>query len=481
MIAVYIILALIGLLVVLLLIALVNTLLVKQEPIPEATQIDFSKQEEYGKKFSEMIKIKTISYNQESDNKDSFIELKTKMQELFPVVFKTMEKQEFKGESLIMKWPGKSSEKPIVLMSHIDVVPADKSTWDMDPFGGKIISDEIYGRGTLDTKSTVFAFYQACEELLEKGFVPEHDIYLASSTDEETSGFGAGLTVEWLEKQGVKPYLVIDEGGTVLSDALPGLKRPMAVVGVLEKGYVNIKLTAKSFGGHSSTPPKNTPLARLAAMINDIENHFPMKTKMIKEVEGLFKTAAPYMKGVNKYLFTNMWLFKGLLTRLLPKLSPFGRALLSTTIAFTMAKGSEAENVIPAEAYVIANLRTHPIQNVEESFKVIESIAKKYDIEALIIESRETSRISDINSEGFKYLEATIKNVFKEALVSPYVMLGGTDCRFYAEITDSAFRFSPVRMNQEELKKMHGNNESIKLSSLVEAKIFYEEIIKNNK
>jgi carboxypeptidase PM20D1 len=269
MIAVYIILALIGLLVVLLLIALVNTLLVKQEPIPEVTKIDFSKQEEYGKKFSEMIKIKTISYNEETENKDSFIELKIKMQELFPLVFKTMEKQEFKGESLIMKWPGKSSEKPIVLMSHIDVVPADKSTWDMNPFGGKIIGDEIYGRGTLDTKSTVFAFYQACEELLEKGFVPEHDIYLASSTDEETSGFGAGLTVEWLEKRGVKPYLVIDEGGTVLSDALPGLKRPMAVVGVLEKGYVNVKLTAKSFGGHSSTPPKNTPLARLAAMINE--------------------------------------------------------------------------------------------------------------------------------------------------------------------------------------------------------------------
>ena len=477
----YVLYGLGGLIFIILTVTIVRMIILKPEPITSAKELDYSKKNEYQTKFKEMIKIKTISYDETLDNKQSFIELKNKMRELFPKVFETMEVQDFKGESLILKWVGKSNKKPLVLMSHIDVVPAVDTNWTYPPFSGEIVGDEIFGRGTLDTKSTVFSFYQACEELIDSGFIPENDVYLASSTDEETSGFGASLTVEWLKKKGVRPFLVVDEGGTVLSDALPSVEQPMAVIGILEKGYVDIRITAKSHGGHSSTPPKNTPLARLAAFINDIENHFPFKTKMIEEVEMLFKTAAPSMKGIYKYLFGNLWLYKGLITKLLPKLSPFGRALLSTTIAFTMIKGSDAENVIPAEAYVIANLRTHPIQNVEESFKVIESIAKKYDIEALIIESRETSRISDINSEGFKYLEATIKNVFKEALVSPYVMLGGTDCRFYAKITDSAFRFSPVRMNQEELKKMHGNNESIKLSSLVEAKIFYEEIIKNNK
>jgi carboxypeptidase PM20D1 len=143
-------------------------------------------------------------------------------------------------------------------------------------------------------------------------------------------------------------------------------------------------------------------------------------------------------------------------------------------------KGSDAENVIPAEAYMIANLRTHPIQNVDESFAVIKKLAKKYSIEAEIVSKRDTSTMVDINGEGYKYLEGIIKSCFPDALVSPYVMLGGTDCRFYSEVTDANLRFSPVRMDNEELKKMHGNNESIKLDSLVEATDFYKELIINN-
>ena len=484
MIALYFLLGLVAGLVagfvLLLLIALVNTFFIKEEAFKEAKTLDYSKSEEYALKFKEMIKVKTISYDETIDNKDVFIKLKNVMRELFPNVFSQMEVKEFKGESIILKWKGKSSDKPLLLMSHIDVVPAVDSSWDYEPFGGEIVGEEIFGRGTLDTKSTVFAFCQACEELIKEGYVPLNDVYLASSTDEETSGFGASLTVEWLKKNNVRPFLVVDEGGTVLSNSLPSLKRPMAVVGILEKGYVDIKLTAKSFGGHSSTPPKNTPVARLAKLVTDIENHFPFKTRMIPEVETLFKTAAPSMKGIYKYLFGNLWLFKGLLTWMLPKISPFGRALLSTTIAFTMMKGSDAENVIPAEAYVIANLRTHPIQNVEESFEVIKTIAKKYDIEAEIVSKRDTSSMVDINGEGYKYLESIIKNCFPDALVSPYVMLGGTDCRFYSEVSDANLRFSPVRMDNEELKKMHGNNESIKIKSLVEACDFYQELIKNN-
>ncbi|MFA7076209.1 MAG: M20/M25/M40 family metallo-hydrolase [Candidatus Izemoplasmatales bacterium] len=480
MVAVYVILGILGILIVLLLIALIRTIFIKSKPIDKMLDLDYSHAEEYALRFQKMIQVKTISFDERENNSSSFIELKEVMKELFPNVFKMMDLMEFHGESLILKWKGKSSKKPLLLMSHIDVVPAVDSNWDYEPFSGKIVGDEIYGRGTLDTKSTVYSFYQACEELILSGYVPENDVYLASSTDEETSGFGAELTVNWLKENNIKPFLVVDEGGTVLSNALPSLDRPMAVVGILEKGYVDIKLTAKSHGGHSSTPPKNTPIARLSAMVNDIENHFPLKTEMIKEVEELFRIAAPSMKGIYKYLFGNMWLFKGLITKLLPKLSPFGRALLSTTIAFTMMKGSDAENVIPSEAYVIANLRTHPIQNAEESFKVIEKIAKKYDIHAEIVNQRDVSSIVDITGEGYKYLAEIISKTFPDALVSPYVMLGGTDCRFYSEVSDANLRFSPVRMNNEELKKMHGNNESIRIKSLVEATYFYKELIINN-
>jgi len=170
-----------------------------------------------------------------------------------------------------------------------------------------------------------------------------------------------------------------------------------------------------------------------------------------------------------------------LVTFLLPKINSYGRALLSTTIAFTMSKGSDAENVIPSEAYIIANLRTHPIQDINSSFKVLEAIAKKYDVEAKILGGREASPISSTTNDAYKYLVKTIRMNYPDVLVSPYIMLGGTDCRFFSEITESAFRFSPVRMNNEELKKIHGKNESIRKSSLVEAVRFYKSLIKDHK
>ncbi len=478
----YVALGLFGVLGILLIVALMNSFLIKDtKKDVKIPAVDPVESDLLAKEFSKMIQVETLSYSKEKDNVEKFRELQAVMKELFPNVYSTLEQEVFKGESILFKWKGNSKEKPIVLMAHQDVVPASKDDWVFAPFSGEVTDTEVYGRGTLDTKSTLYAFFKAIDNLIKSGFVPEHDIYISSSTDEETSGFGAGLSVEALKKKGVKPYLVLDEGGAIVTGSLPSAQKPIALIGVLEKGYVNIRFTAKSKGGHSSTPPKNTPIARLSAFVNDVETHFPMKTKMIKEVSDLFKSAAPSMSGIYRYLFGNMWLFKPLITFLLPKINPYGRALLSTTIAFTMSGGSEAANVIPSEAYVIANLRTHPIQNIDESFKVLEAIAKKYDIEAVIEEGREASPISSTTNSAYLYLVKNIQASYPDALVSPYVMLGGTDCRFFSEITDSAFRFSPVRMDNKELNKIHGKNESIKKSALVEAVRFFTEFIINHK
>ena len=164
----------------------------------------------------------------------------------------------------------------MVLMAHQDVVPASKEGWNDEPFSGKITDSEVYGRGTLDTKSTLFSFFQSVEELIEEDFIPEQDIYLSSSTDEEISGFGAKMAVDYLKKNKIKPYIVLDEGGAIVTRALPTVKKPMALIGVLEKGYVDVKFTAISRGGHSSTPPKNSPIARLSKFITEVENHFPL-------------------------------------------------------------------------------------------------------------------------------------------------------------------------------------------------------------
>ncbi|MCK5732357.1 MAG: M20/M25/M40 family metallo-hydrolase [Tenericutes bacterium] len=478
----YTFLGLLGILLVLLFIAFINTIIIKDRSVtPELEPIDSKLADKYANEFSKMIKIKTLSYTKKQDNYQQFRKLQEEMKNLFPNVFKTLDQTVFKGESILFKWVGKSNDKPMVLMAHQDIVPASKADWKFDPFSGKVTDTDIHGRGTLDTKGTLYAFFKAIDELIESGFSPEQDIYISSSTDEEISGFGAELAVEELNKRGVKPYIVLDEGGAIVTGSLPSAGKPIALIGVIEKGYVNIKFTAKSKGGHSSTPPKNTPIARLSAFINDVETHFPLKSKMIPEVADIFKTAAPSMSGLYRFLFGNIWLFKPLLTVLLPKINSFGRALLSTTIAFTMSSGSKAANVIPSEAYVIANLRTHPIQDINSSFKVLEALAKKYDIEAVITESREASPISSTTNDMYQYLIETIKKNYPDVLVSPYIMLGGTDCRFFSEITDSAFRFSPVRMTNKELSKIHGKNEAIRKSALVEAVNFYKDFIYNHK
>ncbi|MDD5293229.1 MAG: M20/M25/M40 family metallo-hydrolase, partial [Candidatus Izemoplasmatales bacterium] len=227
----------------------------------------------------------------------------------------------------------------------------------------------------------------------------------------------------------------------------------------------------------SSTPPKHTPIARLAAFVNHVEKRFPLKTQMIDEVRDMFLSASRSMRFGYRMLFGNMWLFKGLLTRLLPIMNPYGRALLSTTIAFTMMKGSDAENVIPSEAYVLANLRTHPIQGIEDSVRVLSKIARKYQVECEILEGREATPIVNTKGDSYRFLEQQIRKNFPDVLVSPYVILGGTDARFYTRISDSALRFSPIRVTNNDLKKMHGIDESLKLNALWEAVRFYRSMM----
>lgn len=482
MIILYILLALLSLLVVLLLIALVNTFMIKIDSNgKKAPQVDKKLSDQYAKEFSKMIQVETLSYEKEKDNVKPFLEMHEIMKEIFPNVYRVMHQTVFEGGAILFKWDGKSSEKPMVLMAHQDVVPANGDSWDFKPFSGTVTDTEILGRGTLDTKSTLYGIFKAVDELIAKGYTPEHDLYISSSTDEEISGDGALMSVNYLKEKGIMPYFVLDEGGAIVSGSLPSASMPIALIGVLEKGYCNIRFTAKGKGGHSSTPPSNTPIARLSKFVANVESNFPLKTKMIPEVADIFKKAAPSMSFGYRYLFGNIWLFKPVITFLLPKINSYGRALLSTTIAFTMSSGSDTANVIPSEASLLANLRTHPIQDITSSFEALQKVAKKYDVEAELLEGRESSPISSTSNDAYKYLIKTISENYPDVLVSPYVMLGGTDCRFFSQMTESAFRFSPVRMNNEELKKIHGLNEAITKSSIVEATNFYKSLIINYK
>ena len=473
----YAILILIAIVCALLLIALVRTLAAPAKTSKWKAKIEPEREALYSKKLSDMVRYETVS-REGVDQREKFLGFHKVLEELFPLVHQNLEKTEIDG-NLLFKWKGRSSDRPVVLMSHQDVVPAE-GEWLHDPFSGDIEDGKVWGRGTADTKCSVMAFFQAVEELLAEGVVPEQDVYLSSSCTEETGGDGCPKLVAEMKRRGVKPFLVIDEGGAIVDEPIGGIKGYYAMLGILEKGHGDIRLSARSNGGHSSYPPKNSPIARLALFASEIEKHDPMDVEFEPEVEAMFRTLSPYGPFYFRYLFGNMWLFRPLLKKLLPKISNQAAALLKTTIAFTMQSGSDASNVLPQEATLTMNLRYIPHQGREASNAVIKRLADKYDLGMTVANDWDYCEPVSIESDAYHLVERVVNEVFPELPVCPYVMTGGTDARFYQEICDACIRFSPVVYGKEQMSGMHGLNENIDCFSLPGAVDFYKAVIKEN-
>ncbi len=471
----YALLALLAALVICLVIAVVRALLmpskVSEYRAPEAGERAYG----YAEKLARMVQYDTTSCAEKPDPA-RYRGFHQVLQELFPLVFEKLEKTEIDG-NLLFYWKGKSSDKPLVLMSHQDVVPAE-GTWEHGPFSGDIENGLIWGRGTSDTKCTVMAFFQAVEELLAEGYVPEQDVYLSSSCTEEWSGDGCPKLVAELKRRGVKPFLVVDEGGGIITDPIGGIHGNFAMVGIFEKGKADVKFTAKSTGGHASAPPAGTPIARLSAFVNRVEKRSPFKKKLLPDVAAMFQALAPYAPFYMKLLFGNLWLFRPLLLLALPKISAQAGAMLRTTIAFTMAEGSDAYNVIPQEASIGANMRFIPHQGMKESLQIITDLAAKYGLSTEAYHAVEPSRSTDIRGEGYRLVERVIADTFPGLPQSPYVMTGATDARFYEEIAENVVRFGPVVYGPAQMKGMHGLNETIEVNCLPGAVDFYKNLIR---
>ena len=459
----------------LLLIALLRTLLQKKKvsaytpcPDPEAERI-------CAEKLSAMVQCETVSVADVEDP-EKFRKFHQVLRELYPRVFETCEATDLDG-NLILRWKGRGEGEPIMLMSHMDVVAAGGG-WSHDPFGGEISEGKVWGRGTGDTKCSVMAFYQAAEELIAEGYVPPVDVYLTSSCTEEIGGDGAPKIVAWLQEQGIHLAMLCDEGGGIISEPIGGVPGHFAMVGVYEKGYGDIKLIARSRGGHASAPSRNTPIARLAKFIARVEKKNPMKVKFSPAVDTMFRRLAPYAGFGLRLVLGNLWLFKPLLKKVLPAISPQAAAMLQTTVAFTTAKGSEGYNVIPQEAYVTANLRFIPHQKAKESLAVLEKLAKKYDLELEVLTADDPSPSLDLQGRAFRLTEKAIERTFPGLPASPYVVTGATDCRFYNDVCDNCVRFSPVIFGPEQLKSMHGIDENIETNCLPGAVEYYKNVIR---
>ena len=467
-----------ALLVLLLLIALVRTLLMPNKRSDYAAPEADDKAMLLAQKLSKMIQYDTTSHANVHEE-EKFLGFHKVLEELFPLVHEKLERTVIDG-NLLYYWKGKSSEKPILLMSHQDVVPAE-GEWLHEPFSGDIADGKVWGRGASDTKCSVMAFFEAVEELLREGYTPECDVYLASSCTEEWAGDGAPKIVEELKRRGVELFIVCDEGGGIISEPIGGIKGNFAMVGVFEKGKADVKFTARSTGGHASAPAKNTPIARLAAFVNEVETHTPFKRKFLPEVSAMFARLAPYAPFGLKLVMGNLWLFAPIMKPVLGRISAQAGAMLQTTIAFTMQSGSDAYNVLPQEATLGANMRFIPHQGEKESLGIIKALAAKHGLETEIVHSNDYTEPVDINGEAFKLVEKVIGETFPGLPVSPYVMTGATDAQFYQPICPSCIRFAPVIYGPEQMKGMHGLNENIEYNCLPGAVSFYQNLIKAQK
>ncbi len=429
----------------------------------------------YGERLARMIRKETISSRFNPD-RTKFYEFHEILEELFPNIHNTCEKHVFNG-SLLFKWSGKGSHEPILFMSHHDVVEAT-GTWEHEAFSGDIDENgHVWGRGTVDTKASLFCELTAVEELIAEGYVPECDVYIASSCTEEWSGEGAPSTVEYLKKQGVKLAYLMDEGGMIIEEPIGGVKGTYGMVGVLEKGYGDVKFIAKGKGGHASAPGKNTPLVRLGKFMADMEKKSPFRREFNPTVKEMFRRLAPNMNFGMKVIFANMWLFEGILKKLLPSISAAAGAMIQTTLAFTTAKGSDGLNVLPQEAWVTGNMRFIPHQDDKESIALITETAKKYNLETEVIYKDAPCPVVDFNSDAFRLAESVAAEIYPGIGVCPYVMTGGTDAKYYRDLSDNCLRFAPLYINNQQYGSIHGLNENICQGALPKGVDYYKLMI----
>lgn len=432
------------------------------------------KELKYAESLSALIQTQTVSSNNQTD-KSCFYRFHELLKQTFPKVFSTCELEDFNG-SLLLCIRGSGEGLPILLMNHHDVVEA-QGEWRYPAFSGTIAEGKVWGRGALDTKGGLFCMLQAMEELLEADFTPKRDVYFVSSCTEECQGEGASLVAKTLKERGIKFYFVIDEGGMIINQPIAGAKGRFAMVGTGEKGCADIKFIARSNGGHAAMPGKNTPLVRIGKFMAEVERKKLFKAKLSPTVCRMFSVLSSSMQGPLKHVFKHARLYSGALSRIVPKVSNTAGAMIKTTVAFTMAGGSQGINVLPQEAFVIANMRYSHHQGRDNSIKAITDIANKYNLETVVLDPGNESSVCSWNTEGFEFVESCINKVFPDVKVSPYILNCASDCRFMDELSESCLRFTPFAVDNEQLRSIHGRNENVSTSCLPLAVEFYKSLI----
>ena len=422
---------------------------------------------------AQLVRCKTVSYNDHSlEDESEFQKLISLLPRLYHNVMETCEFRQLPDRALLLRWPGKSPGDPAVMMAHYDVVPVNEEAWDKPPFEAILEDGVLWGRGTLDTKVTFNGILSAANHLIARGFRPEKDVYFAFSGGEEVNGQGAPNIVAWFREQGIRPALVVDEGGAVVENVFPGVKVPCGLIGIAEKGMMNARFRARSQGGHASAPKPHTPVGVLSAACKRVEDH-PFKAHIQGPAAQMFDTLGRYSTPLYRVIFANLWCFGWLLDLMARKSGGEMNALLRTTVAFTQMQGSSARNVIPPEATMVANMRLNPSDSVASALDYLKKTVANDAVEITALESFEPSPVSETGCEAWDKVAASVAETWRGCVVAPYLMVQCSDSRHYGPISNHVYRFSAMDLTAGERSTIHGNNERIRVETVGKAVEFY--------
>jgi len=423
----------------------------------------------YGETFSRMLRCATVSVNGSHDDTE-FAKLRAVVEEDFPLLHQKAERRILAEDCWMYKIEGRDTSRNILLMSHHDVVPADDD-WTEPAFDGIIKDGKVYGRGAADTKGSLCAILFGMEEMLRDGITPPVNVYIVSSHNEELGGNGMAATLEYCQKEGITFEVILDEGGAIVEPPLPGMNCEMcAMVAVHEKGRLKLKCTAKNESSHVSlTAFKGNPVERMSQFIHDITTKNVFIRRMNPQTRAMFTTLAPYCTFPMKFVFSNLWLFGGILLKVLPKMNATAGGMVGTTCNFQKIEGSTNDKVCTASV-MLRNINEEDLKADYASFK---AVADKYGI-TLETERDEYYAPADMDSKAYAYTMDCLAKVFPRYPAAPYILPAGTDAWRLTPICNCVLRFAPTRMSKQQLGSIHSADENLDISAIGEAASFYK-------
>ncbi|GAA3629232.1 M20 family peptidase [Microbacterium awajiense] len=429
-------------------------------------------------RFRELLRIPTVSHADESlIDHDSFDRFHQALERLYPLIHDRLDREVVARHSLLYRWSGRGSGAPVVLMAHQDVVPVVEAEWQHPPFEaittGEGDDTVVHARGAIDDKGSLVAILEAVESLIDEGFEPERDVYLAFGHNEETAGDGAQAIVALLAERGIRPDLVLDEGGAVVDGVVPGLARPTAMVGVAERGVMTLVLTARTEGGHASTPPAMPATARLARAIDCLRRR-PFPRRIAPPVRAMLATVAPHVAEPLRTAFRRTSVTGQAVAAVFSRLGPETNAVVRTTAVVTELSGAPGENVLATTARASVNIRLLTGDTVEGATERVRRVIGDDDVEIEVRHGSDPSPVSPWRGPQWRRIARAVSATLgDDVLTTPYLQLGASDSRWFTPISDHVYRFTPFHLTRAERDALHAPDERIRVAVWLRGIDFY--------